>query len=252
MINREKVLKVFAEYVDKYNADDEKIKLKIEHTYRVSDLCEQIAISENMSEEDTTLAWLMGMLHDIGRFEQIKRYGTFDDAKSIDHAKLGIEILFDDNYIREFVSDSVYDDLIYKAINYHSSFELPDNLTKRELTFCNILRDADKIDILKVNIDTPIEQIYNVTTNMLKNSVISDEVLADFRQHKTILKSIRQTPVDHICGHIALVFGLCYPLSRQIVKEQGYLKKLLCFKSDNPVTRQQFEVLNEIMTTYLQ
>lgn len=251
MINKEKVKNVFAQYVENYNANDEKIKLKIEHTYRVSTLCEKIAISENLSSEDIDIAWLSGMLHDIGRFEQIRRYGTFDDAKSIDHALLGIEILFDDNYIRQFVDDNKYDDLLYKAIKYHSAFELPSSLTQRELTFCNILRDADKIDILKVNIDTPIEKIYNVTTQVLKNSVISNEVLADFKQHKTILKSIRQTPVDHICGHIALVFGLCYPLSRQIVKEQGYLLKLLNFKSDNPVTREQFKLLNEVMTEYL-
>ena len=30
--------------------------------------------------------------------------------------------------------------------------------------YCNILRDADKIDILRVNVETPLEDIYNVTT----------------------------------------------------------------------------------------
>ena len=44
--------------------------------------------------------------------------------------------------------------------------------------FCNILRDADKVDIFRVNVDTPAEDIYNVTTEELKNSQVSPEVMA--------------------------------------------------------------------------
>ncbi|MBQ5734930.1 MAG: HD domain-containing protein, partial [Lachnospiraceae bacterium] len=68
MINRQVVKQVFSEYVENYNSKDEKIKLKIDHTYRVSELCEQIAISNSLNEEDVDIAWLTGMLHDIGRF----------------------------------------------------------------------------------------------------------------------------------------------------------------------------------------
>ena len=39
-IDRVKAKKVFDDYVKNYNSNDEKIKLKIDHTYRVSDLCE--------------------------------------------------------------------------------------------------------------------------------------------------------------------------------------------------------------------
>ena len=93
-IDREKAKKAFNEYAEKYDSSIEKIKLKIEHTFRVSELCEEIALSLKMSKEDIDLAWLTGLLHDIGRFEQVRRYGTFNDAKSIDHGKLGVEILF--------------------------------------------------------------------------------------------------------------------------------------------------------------
>ena len=47
MIERERVKEVFKKYTDAYDISDEKIKLKIYHTYRVADLCEQIAKSEN-------------------------------------------------------------------------------------------------------------------------------------------------------------------------------------------------------------
>ena len=71
-----------------------KIKLKIDHTYRVAELCERIAKAEQMEKTEVDLAWLLGMLHDVGRFEQLRRYGTFSDADSIDHAALGADILF--------------------------------------------------------------------------------------------------------------------------------------------------------------
>lgn len=51
-------------------------------------MCERIAKAAGMCAYDVELAWLSGMLHDVGRFEQIKRYNTFSDADSVDHANL--------------------------------------------------------------------------------------------------------------------------------------------------------------------
>ena len=82
-IERERVRETFREYTDAYDATDEKIKLKIDHTYRVAELCERIAKAEQMEKTEVDLAWLLGMLHDVGRFEQLRRYGTFSDADSI-------------------------------------------------------------------------------------------------------------------------------------------------------------------------
>ena len=61
------------------------------------------AISLGLDKADTDLAWLIGMLHDIGRFEQLKNYGTFSDADSIDHAHYGVHLLFDEGLIWKFV-----------------------------------------------------------------------------------------------------------------------------------------------------
>ena len=94
-MNRTRIKQTFAEYTNKYNASDPKIRLKIDHTYRVAVLAERIARTVTDIPIDRDIAWTMGMLHDIGRFEQVKRYGTFVDSESIDHAELGITILFE-------------------------------------------------------------------------------------------------------------------------------------------------------------
>ena len=93
-INREKALAAFQEYTDRYDSSRDMIRLKIEHTYRVCGLCQQIARSLELPEEEVDIAWLTGLLHDVGRFEQQRVYGTFIDADSIDHAKYGARILF--------------------------------------------------------------------------------------------------------------------------------------------------------------
>jgi hypothetical protein len=70
-------------------------------------------------------------------------------------------------------------------------------------------------------------------------------------EHHAVLRSLKKTAVDHIVGHAGLVFELVYPVSYEIVQQQGYLEKLLTFSSDNPVTRQQFQKLRECMEEFL-
>ena len=91
MIDREKALKTFNTYVSKYNTEDEKIKLKIEHIQRVAKNANDIAENLNLSKEDIDLAWLIGLLHDIGRFEQVRLYHTFNDGKSVNQAEIDVK-----------------------------------------------------------------------------------------------------------------------------------------------------------------
>ena len=253
MINKSHVMDIFAEYVSHYNAQDEKVKLKIEHTYRVAGLCERIAVSEKLSQEDISLAWLCGMLHDIGRFEQLKNYGTFIDADSIDHALLGSEILFDEGKIQDYL-EQPSDELcafLRRVISCHSAYRVPKDYDERTKLFADILRDADKIDILKVNVEVPLEEIYNVSTDDLMQAEVTKEVMQSFSEEHAILRVLKRTPVDHVVGHISLVYELVFPISLKVVKEQGYLDKLMRFPSQNPKTLEQFEQLRGMMQDYI-
>ena len=290
VINRKAVLNAFAGYVHYYDRSDGKIKLKIDHTYRVAVLCEKIADSVGLTGEDKDVAWLLGMLHDIGRFEQIRCFGTFNDGMSVDHAELGADILFDPDrkdkvcvtsaqgtvyaiknpmcepvnvtvvkkasrIINKFAEGYVEkngSDLLELAIRQHNKFRIADGLSKREEMFCNILRDADKIDILKVNVDVPLETIYNSTTEEIRNSVITDEVLECFYAKQTVLRSLKKSVVDNIVGHISLIFELVYPVSLKIVKEQGYVYKMLDFKSDRPDTVEKFAGMRKFVDKFLE
>lgn len=330
VINRKNVINAFAEYVRNYDPSDEKIKLKIDHTYRVAGLCQRIAESLGLSEPDVDIAWLLGMLHDIGRFEQIRRFGTFNDAQSVDHAEFGADLLFKEGLIRKFAegyyeecelarsgdeeagqaysrqkgcqegklnsrqgncllaqSDNQSDycqeerkikeflvnndattvddkqiiknnehhnkdtGLLEMAIRQHNKYRVKEDLTERQRMFCDILRDADKVDIFKVNADIPMEIIYDVTTEELKNGIITKEVLESFYKKETVLKSVRRSAVDHIVGHISLLFELVYKESYRQAKEQGYVYKLLDFKSDVPEVNAEFGDMRKYVDEFL-
>lgn len=276
VINRKNVINAFAEYVRNYDPSDEKIKLKIDHTYRVAGLCQRIAESLGLSEPDVDIAWLLGMLHDIGRFEQIRRFGTFNDAQSVDHAEFGADLLFKEGLIRKF-AEGYYEEcelarsgneeaeqiiknnehhnkdtgLLEMAIRQHNKYRVKEDLTERQRMFCDILRDADKVDIFKVNADIPMEIIYDVTTEELKNGVITKEVLESFYKKETVLKSVRRSAVDHIVGHISLLFELVYKESYRQAKEQGYVYKLLDFKSDVPEVNAEFDDMRKYIDEFL-
>ena len=68
----------FEAYLDEYDREDDKIHLKIVHTYGVVDDAEAISRRMGLAEEDVQLAKVIGLLHDIGRFEQIKRFDSFE------------------------------------------------------------------------------------------------------------------------------------------------------------------------------
>ena len=237
-INRENVMEQFAAYTRNYDSNDPKIALKIRHTYRVAEHCEEIARAIGMNDEDIEIAWLLGMLHDIGRFEQVKRYGTFYDNQSVDHAEFGADLLFgEDNLIRTYVEDSSCDDVIETAVRQHNKLRISDDVTGKTFAFCNILRDADKVDIFRVNVETPPEDIYNVSPEELRNSAVSEAVMNEVRKHHVVPRGIPRTPADRILTHIALAFELVYPISYEIAEKEGYLDKLLHFESYNDITR---------------
>lgn len=250
-IDRARAQKAFADYAAHYNAADAKVKLKIDHTYRVAALCARIAQSLALPPEDVDLAWLSGILHDVGRFEQLRRYNTFIDAQSVSHAALSVAVLFDEGRIRDYLDDAGADALLRTAVEWHSAFRLPEALDDRTRLFCQILRDADKIDILRVNVETPMEEIYNVSTAALRRSPVTPAVLDAFYAHHCVLHSLKLYPADNAVGHASLVFELCYPESLRIVDEQGWLWRLLDFKTDNPDTAAAFAAIRDELHRWL-
>ena len=251
-IDRQRVKEQFASYTRNYDPEDTKIALKIAHTYRVADNCEQIAKSIGLTDEEVEFAWLSGMLHDIGRFEQVKRYNTFIDSESVDHAEFGADLLFgEEGLIFDYIDDRDWDAMLEIVIRQHNKYRMDETISGKTLVFCNILRDADKVDIFRVNVETPMEEIYNVTEDVLLTSGVSEKVMEQVRERHAINRDIMDSPAEHLIGHIALTFELVYEKSRELAKEQGYVLKMFEFPTRNESTKRALKESLSILEDWL-
>ena len=130
---------VFEDYLNGYDREDEKIKLKIIHTYGVVKSAREIGHRMHLNEEDQQLAELIALLHDIGRFQQLRLYNSFS-PDTMDHAAFGVQLLFEGEnpMISRFIEDRSYDELIRVAIARHSDFRLEGIQDERTLFHAKI------------------------------------------------------------------------------------------------------------------
>lgn len=238
----------FLLYTKNYISLGENITRKIEHTFRVIELCEKIAISLNLSEEDIFIIKLCGLLHDIGRFEQWKRYQTFYDLKSIDHGDLGVEILKKDNFIRKFNKNECFDDFIFKAIKNHNKYKIDGNLNEKEVLFCNILRDADKLDIL---------YLYTIKCINIEidNDDFSEKIYNDLLNQKEISRKDNKTKADRLAVSLGFIFDFNFKESFKILKENDYINKeidIYVNKTKNKYLIEKLEKVRIILNEYIE
>ena len=229
-MNRTKATAAFDEYVSNYDPDNPLIHLKVIHSYKVAEIAERIARSLN-NEELVDLAWMLGLLHDIGRFEQARRYNTFVDSQSVDHAELGADILFKEDLIDRFPTETLPDgwrQTAETAIRQHNKLAIAEGLDERTKIFSEILRDADKVDIFRVLSEIPYADRHGSGGPVLpETDEVSPEVMACVREHRCVPSGVRKTRFDKRVSHCCFAFELVFEESRKIVSEQGNLLKLL-------------------------
>ena len=250
-IDIEKAKEAFKEYVKNYDPEDEKIKLKISHIERVSQIAKRIAVQQNLSEEDMQLAELIGLLHDIGRFEQARVYHTFVDRDSINHGEYGVKVLFKDGLIRNFIETDEFDEIIKLSILNHNRAKIQDGLTEKQNLHARIIRDADKIDIFAILTVGDKKAIWEKAD--LSNDIITDEIYKEFTQDSTIDYKNRETSADILVSHFAYVYDFNFKESLKIIKENGYLEKLykrFTFKDEK--TMEKYNEIYRIAKKYLE
>lgn len=251
MIDILKAKKAFKDYVKNYNPEDEKVKLKIIHIERVSQIAKKLAEDLNLEREDVELAELIGLLHDIGRFEQIRRFHTFVDKDSINHGEYGVKVLFEDGIIRNFIEDDKYDKIIKLSILNHNRAKIEEGLNDRENLHARIIRDADKTDIFYILTIGDKKAIWEKED--LSNDIISDEIYREFIEDKLINYKERKTSADILVSHFAYVYDFNFAETLNIIKENNYLDKLYKrFVFNNAETMEKYNDIYRVAKKYLE
>lgn len=246
-INLEKAKEKFIKYTENYDLTNDRIKGKQEHSLRVMYISRQIAERLGLLKEEVDLATLIGLLHDIARFEQYTRYNTFRDLEGIDHGDLGAEIL--QKEIRKYIETNQYDNIIIKAVKNHNKYKIEDGLTEKEELFAKIVRDADKIDIFYES----VVMFWKGKEKKVEKSIISKETIEQFETFAQIKSSKKETEIDNIIKVIAFIFDMNFKPSFQILKEEDYINKILNrYDFKDEYTKQKVEEIRKIANEYVQ
>jgi hypothetical protein len=142
----------FDNYVSGFYGDDKfvnaNLKLKEQHSRRVCQEMQYLADKLPLSDNQKRVAEAVALFHDIGRFEQFTKYRTYNDARSVDHCLLGLDVLRETKVLNGVAPEER--ELIERAIEYHGRKVLPADLNGDCLLLSKLIRDADKLDVLYV------------------------------------------------------------------------------------------------------
>jgi HD domain len=247
--------KWFLEYVNQFSASDcftqDNVKRKIEHTGRVCENILLLAKSEKIGEEGHRLAETIALFHDLGRFEQFMRYKTFLDSESENHALLGVKILKRMGILSQLPSEEKY--LILKAVEYHNRLKIPEcSKSPKELLFYSkLIRDADKLDILRIMSESykegergcnPAFEHYLPDTAGYSETIIQDILnkrMAKIRDVRNVndLKLLR----------LSLIYDLNFPTSFAILKERKYLSTVISSMAES----EEVNIIRKFIEDYL-
>ena len=212
-------MKIFDDYVKNYDFNIDGIKLKYDHSYRVQKIEEELAKSLKLNENDIKLASICGLFHDIARFEQLRKYNTFDDHLSFDHGDLGYEIIKKD-IIDKLALNEEEKNILLISTKYHNKYTIDNNLGEKTTLFCKLIRDADKIDILNLFSKHLIaKDLINGDTSVSINCHNS------FMNHKQVSWKDVKTKGDRILVYLALIWDLNFKRSFEIIEERKLLAK---------------------------
>ncbi len=204
------------------------IALKLAHIKRVEIESDALCNVLDWSESVTRLARVVALLHDIGRFEQIRRYQTFNDRKSVNHATLGVEVL-EEAKILERIGKS-NQDCVITAIRNHNRFDLEEGIAESILPFCRLIRDADKLDIFKVilAIDKNGSEFERaiIFHDLPESKTVSPEVIIAIENHRLIKIQDLKCRNDFRLMVMAWIFDLNFTASVKAVFKRKYMDQM--------------------------
>jgi len=202
--------------------------IKREHSLRVADIALFISDKLEWTDEEKQIAFLVGLLHDIGRFRQIVEFDTFHDDKSVDHAEIGVKILKEENLFE--VLNIGNKDLVFAAILNHNKFKIQDGLTGQEMLHAKLVRDADKMDIFRVLTEYYTKRIGTVnhalTWELPKGTTVSPAVAKEVLAGKMVSKKNVASEMDVKIMQLSWVYDLNFRPTFEFLVKNRYLENV--------------------------
>src|SRR5512147_794249 len=221
------------------------IAIKRDHTYEVCRNALRIAHDLGLSEGEALLAEAVALLHDVGRFSQYRQYRTFDDSISVNHAALGVKVLLEERALQGLQERER--DLIVHAVALHNVFSLPEGLDGTTLLFARLIRDADKLDIMRVLLEFFVQDKESRADafglGLPDEPGYSPVVLARLAGREMAKKSDLTTLNDFKLLQLTWLYDFNFASSLRVVIERRYIERLAGLLPDTEEIRRAVAVV---------
>lgn len=209
-------------------AEQRNYELKIVHTHQVRANIERLTTALDLASEERMLAAALAICHDVGRFPQYRRYGTFNDAASTNHATLAIQTLKAEGILDALAAEERR--VLLSAVALHNLFTLPADLDPVVRRFSMLIRDADKLDIWRVVIEqcraATEARASAVFLELPETGLCSSRVVVEVAAGRMPNRELLATVDDLKLLQLSWAYDLNFAESFRIMVERGYLESL--------------------------
>lgn len=215
----------------------EPVRLKVEHSLAVMGEMRTLARALTLSPEQVETAAILGVLHDAGRFIQLKDFGTWVDSASMDHGDAG-KLLLEKTNLLHALPSGVRENIL-TAVSQHNKAVIPDGLAPEALFWTKLIRDADKLDIFERIIEAYRTKRYRqdstVTLGTKDTPGFSEDVLQLVMQREVVPYRILTNLNDFRILQMGWMYDLNFLPAIRIAKERNVLRRLRSYiSSDDP------------------
>lgn len=245
MIRSSRVMKVFEQYVKKFDMNNNNIKMKYFHSLKVMEISSDIASTIGLfTEEEVAVIELIALFHEIANFSVVND-NKLGEGETEDYALKSVELLFNEGLLRKITDDTKYDEIIKLAIYAEDKNGLPNGISMKDQAFCKILRDAHKLDRFRMILSYPIldPRIDSFPSNMVYDS---------FKRFQLIDKKLSENNADEVIIALSDVFVLNYRYSYAILQRNAYIDKIInSLKFSDKKVNMFFAQIGKVLNMYV-
>ncbi|WP_374289879.1 HD domain-containing protein [Desulfovibrio desulfuricans] len=209
--------------------DASPMDLKITHTMHVLDNARHTVEGEGFDAATARQSLLAALYHDVGRFEQYLRYHTFRDRESCNHGQMGVRILKAHRCLAHEAPETRK--VVMAAVGMHNRFALPAKTPALVALVTNVVRDADKLDILRImdeHLNGPGPYNPSVVLQQPDDPTIaSPAIMQAVRDHRVAAYADLSCVNDFRLLLGTWFFDLHFASSRRKFLQDGHTQKLL-------------------------
>ncbi len=247
--------KWFEGYVDQFRNRDgflhPLLELKRLHSWRVAENGRFVAIALGLPEAEQTLAEGCGLVHDVGRFSQFARYGSFRDADTVDHGAEGRRVLEAQDL--HFLPGPGDREGLLCVTEYHNlkRADIALALSAGQDRLLRLIRDADKLDIMELVLREIASDGFQGLPDMLPHIRLCRElspfVLQEAARTKSVSSGNLSTLGDFLVMLATWFYDLNYPPALQLAIRRDTLDRIRRELPDTKAVRELFSDIEKAL-----